>query len=62
MLLTESQVHVLRLDKGHEHYLFMYTKEHVRDVLRMLAHWAGNPDLSFNWYDAARLSHEIRKW
>lgn len=62
MRIMDDEVHVLRLDKNGEHYVFVYTAEHRRDMLRQLTRWAKNPDLSFGWYDAARLSHEIRNW
>jgi len=60
--ITEEQVHVIRLDVHGEHYVFMYTKSHRRDMLRQLTRWALDPELAFNFYDAARLSHEIRNW
>lgn len=57
---TEEEVHVIRLDKGDEHYVCMYDKRHTREMLHRLSQWATNPNLSFSWYDAARLSHEVR--
>ena len=62
MRLTDEDVYVLRLDKDGERYVFFYTEDRKSDVLRRLTEWAANPDLSFSWHDAARLSHEIRHW
>jgi hypothetical protein len=62
MHLTEQQVHVIRLDKGVEHYVFLYDKHHIKEVLLQLSRWAMNPELTLNWFDAARLSHEVRNF
>jgi hypothetical protein len=59
---VESQVHVLRLQKGREHFVFIYDRDHVSDVLHTLSRWASTPDIDLSWYDAARLSHEVRNW
>ena len=56
-----DEVHVVCLEKDCEHYVLMYTAPHTRDVLHRLSEWANNPELSFGWYDAARLSHEVRR-
>ena len=58
----ELQVHVLRLQKGNEHFIFVYDREHIHDVLHTLSRWASTPELAFSWYDAARLSSEVRNW
>ena len=60
MKKAEQQVHVLRLDKGGERYILLYTSDRRSIVLRRLSEWAANPELSFSWYDAARMSHEVR--
>ena len=50
------------LDRDGEHFVLMYDKRHRREALDRLGDWADNPELSFSWYDAARLSHEVRNW
>ena len=60
--ITEAQVHVLRLDKGNERYVFMYTKDHKTEVLHTLVRWAMDRELTFNWLDACRLATKIRNW
>jgi hypothetical protein len=61
-LVTEEQVHAIRLDVHGEHYVFVYTKRFKHHVLFRLTEWAMNPELSFSWYDAARVSGYIRNW
>jgi len=56
-----DEVHTLCLTKNGEHYVLMYDAAHRKNVLHVIAQWANNPDLSFGWYDAARLSHEVRR-
>ena len=60
--MTEPPVHVIRLDAHNEHYVVMYDERHRSKVLLRLAQWASNTELAFTWYDAARLSQEVRNW
>lgn len=60
MKLTEEEVHILTLQKGREYYIFMFTPETRLRIIQTLGEWASNPELAFNWYDAARLSRELR--
>jgi hypothetical protein len=60
--ITEESVYVLRLDKGNEHYVFVYTKAHQRDMLYTLTRWAMDEELAFSWLDACRIATEIRNW
>ena len=62
MVNLDLQVHVLRLQKGQEHFIFVFDREHIHDVLHTLSLWAMNPDIDLTWYDAARLSKELRDW
>lgn len=55
------EVNVLALVKGTERYVFLYTDNHRADTLRTLGRYASDPELSFNWYDAALLSQKIRQ-
>lgn len=60
-LQTAEDINVLALVKGEERYIFLFRDEQRSTALRTLGSFASNPDLSFNWYDAAVLSQRIRK-
>ena len=55
-----DDINVLALLKGEERYVFLYDDENRPETLRTLGRFASDPDLSFNWYDAAVLSQRIR--
>ena len=48
------------VEKPGEKYVFTYDDESRPEMLRTLGRYASNPDLSFNWYDAALVSQKIR--
>lgn len=56
-----EDINILALVKGLERYVFLFDDKSRGDTLRVLGRFASNPDLSFTWFDAARLSQEIRK-
>ena len=56
-----KDINVLALVKGVERYIFLYDDESRAETLRILGRYALNPELSFNWYDAATLSQTIRQ-
>lgn len=45
-------VSVLALVKGDERYVFLYDEENLPALFTVLADYAMDPQLSFNWYDA----------
>lgn len=47
--------------KGTERYVFVFDDAHRGECLRMLGKFASNHELSFDWYDAARLAAAVRK-
>lgn len=55
----------LLLDKRltKEKYIFLVedSPEQRQEALRTLGWFAANPDLSFNWWDAAKLSQKLRE-
>lgn len=55
-----QDINVLALVKGEERYLFLYDENSRAETLRTLGRFASNPELSFNWYDAAVLSQKVR--
>ena len=56
-----ADINCMRLVKGAERYVFIFDDAHRAEVLRTLGRFAMNPDLSFDWYDAATLSQRIRQ-
>ena len=54
-------VNVIALVKESERYIFLYDEESSPALLQTLGRFAGNPDLSFSWYDAAVLSQKVRR-
>lgn len=58
---VNQEINVLALVKGEERYVFIYSDEKRGETMRTLGRYASNPDLSFNWYDAAVLSQKIRR-
>jgi len=53
-------LNVLAIVKGQEHYVFLYDDESRDDAICTLGRFASNPELSFSWYDAAKLVNQIR--
>ncbi len=56
-----SFINVVALPAHGEHWVLLYDDRHVSLALRQLGVWASRPDLAFTWYDATRLSSEIRR-
>ena len=57
----QGSINVIILVKGDERYIFLYEDSERTECLRQLGRFASNPELSFNWFDAATLSQKIRK-
>ena len=55
-----SDLNVIVMTKGLESYAFLYDDANRAEVIRTARRFAGNPDLSFSWYDAAELSQRVR--
>ena len=51
----------LDLVKEHERFVFLYDECSRAELLQTLGRFAGDPELSFTWYDAALLSQRLRK-
>lgn len=49
----------IALKKADESYLFFYDDEDAEGVVRVMARFAANPDLSFTWHDAAVLGRDV---
>jgi len=59
--VPKGQVSVITLVRGEEHYVFVFHPQKRTELLRLLGRYAADPNLSFNWYDAAVLSQRIRE-
>ena len=57
--VTED-IHLVALVKGSERYVFLFAHARWVELLRLVARYAANPDLSFSWYDAAVISQKVR--
>ncbi|MFN0054109.1 MAG: hypothetical protein ACKV0T_18165 [Planctomycetales bacterium] len=57
----ERGINVVAMVKEAERYIFLYDNESTSTLLQTLGRFAGNPELSFSWYDAAVLSQRVRK-
>lgn len=55
----ESEKLLIHL-KPDEFYSFIFDRETATDALRMTGRLAANPDLAFNWHDAALVAQKIR--
>jgi hypothetical protein len=58
--MLSQDINVLALIKGEERYVFLYNADNRVEMLRTLGRYAADPQLSFNWYDAAVMSKKVR--
>lgn len=56
----EHAINVLALVKEQERYIFLFDDESRPKLLQKIGEFAGNPDLSLGWNDAAVLSQKVR--
>ena len=57
----ERGINVVALVKDAERYIFLYDNESAAALMQTLGRFAGDPELSFSWYDAAVLSQKVRR-
>jgi hypothetical protein len=57
----ESDINVAGIVKGEERYLVLFDEQHREEAFCTLGKWASNPELSFNWYDAANIAMRLRE-
>jgi len=57
----ERGINVIALVKDAERYIFLYDNESAGALMQTLGRFAGDPELSFSWYDAAVLSQKVRR-
>ena len=56
-----KSVNVLALVREGERYVFLYDEQSVPTLHRTLGRYAADPELNFNWYDAAVMSQKVRQ-
>ena len=56
---TAAAVYQFSLVKGAERYVVRCDPGNEEAVIGRLMHWAEDPDLDFDWFDAAVLSRQI---
>jgi hypothetical protein len=55
------ELNVLALIKGNERYIFVYDEDSRGELLETLREHAADPQLAFNWFDAAVLAEKARQ-
>ncbi len=56
-----GDIHVSIVTKGNERYVFLYRYRYLDALDRVFGRYASNPELSFNWHDAATIALAIKK-
>jgi len=56
-----NDIIISALAKDNERFVVVCTPETRGEAMRTLGRWASDPELSFNWYDAAAMSKDIRE-
>ena len=59
--MMERGINVIALVKDAERYIFLYDNQSAQALMQTLGRFAGDPELSFSWYDAAVLSQKVRR-
>jgi hypothetical protein len=56
---TQAAVCQFSLVKGRERFLVRCEAGSEEAAITQLMHWAGDPDMDFDWFDAAVLARQI---
>jgi len=59
MSSTSTTIYQFALAKGADQYLVRCGAGDEESVINQLMEWAENPDLDFDWFDAAVLSRQV---
>ncbi len=59
--LETPVLNILALVRGNDRYIVLYDADNKAEALKQLGRWASEPELTFTWMDAARLSMELHK-
>ncbi len=60
-IMDVQDVHVAALVKGNERYIWLWADGQAAEALQTLGRFASDPELSFTWFDAARVATAIRQ-
>lgn len=52
---------VLTMQKSAETYIFIFNDGRQEEIKQVMARYASNPALGFNWYDAAFLAKRLNQ-
>jgi hypothetical protein len=58
---VRRELNVLALIKGAERYVFVYDDNARHELIDAFRQFATDPELSFNWFDAAVLTDKARQ-
>ena len=58
---AEKETNVVALTKGNEQYVFLFDNQSRSALLRQLGKFAMDKELSFTWYDVAKLCKAARR-
>jgi hypothetical protein len=58
---VRRELNVLALIKGNERYIFVYDDDSRQPLIDAFRDQAADPQLTFNWFDAAVLSEKARE-
>lgn len=61
MSTDHPHVNLVALVKDGQRYVFVYDEASTTKLMQTLGRYAADPELNFNWYDAALLSQKIRR-
>ncbi len=61
MTIDPEDVFVIAVVRESERYVFVFNEATHQECLQKLGRFAINPELSFNWYDAACVALQVRK-
>jgi hypothetical protein len=54
-----DEFNIVCLVKGEQKYIWLFTDSQRAETLLSIGKMASNPEVDFNWYDAARLRKQV---
>ena len=59
LFMSDTKVKTLSLAKGKDTFIFRYEMGKESDILDAMIEMVHNPNVSFDWFDASVLSHQL---
>jgi hypothetical protein len=59
-MMTPPTKHRLDLERGGHIFVFVFDKTNWKELLRYVGRMAMDPELTFNWHDAAWVGLQVR--